>query len=101
MKTIKDYMTENKDYVIDLIQDEVRFTKTNLKEVANLLVQADSQFQSALPMFKADALFTSEDKAFKCVLKAIVDNIVIARIDANQEFWNMIENQVKRQFKAL
>ena len=92
-------MTENRSKVIDIIEDEVRFTKTSLKEVSVLLVNCDAAFNEALSFVVADQFADANEKAFVIVLKSVVNNIVLSRIDGSHEFWTMVENQVKRQRK--
>jgi len=97
MKTIKQYMTENKSEVIDIIEDEVRFSNTNLKEVSNILINANDSFQLALSVSKPTQWDSVEEVAFKSVLKTIVENIVLSTIDNSEKFWSIIKEQVKRQ----
>jgi hypothetical protein len=68
-------MTANKQEVIDMINDEVQFTKTNIKAVSNVLVKSDSLFQTELLTAKDEKYFSKED-------------------------WAHIEASIKRQMKS-
>lgn len=101
MKNLKDFMTANRDLVIEIINDEVRFTKTNLKEVSGILINSDNFYQELMKTSIATKWDSQEEVAFKSLLKSIVDTLIMNNISKNDDnFWSMIEASTKRQMKA-
>lgn len=98
--TIQEYMTANRQEVIDMINDEVQFTKTNLKEVSMVMVKSDDLFQAALLTAKADNYFSAEYKAFKELMTTTVATLVLQKVSDNDSDWASIEASIKRQMKA-
>jgi hypothetical protein len=96
-KKIKDWMTENKQSVIETIKDEIRYTDIKLKDISEVLVKSDKAFNEALKKVQADKWFTKEEKAFNMVLKKVVSNTTTANMKYDDKFWTMIENQIRNQ----
>lgn len=87
--TIQEYMTANKEQVIDTINDAVRFTKTNLKEVSSILVGLNEQFQLLITTEKADKYNSIEEKAFGKILSIVVEDLILGKLGKdNFEDWN-------------
>ena len=98
--TIKDYMTANKQEVIDTISDEVRYTKTNVKEASLILVTMDAFFQKELKSAKPSAYFSAEYVAFKMVMEKVVVSLVISKISDNDADWAHIEASTRLQMAS-
>lgn len=94
-------LKENRESVIDMINDEIRYTSVKLKDVMNALAGSQNAYSEAIASVKADQWTSLEMKAVEKITKEICNNAILKGICAsNVDFEIFRQEQLKRQMVA-
>lgn len=78
-------MSENREQVIATIEDSIRYTNVSLRQISQVLVNCDEQFQAAILSAKADKWGSVEFYAFASVLESVATIMISHSVNGADE----------------